>query len=41
MQLAAQQSEEIGRLKDELVRELQDGLEAAHQAELLQTQVPF
>uniref|UniRef100_A0A671KT57 Pericentrin-like n=1 Tax=Sinocyclocheilus anshuiensis TaxID=1608454 RepID=A0A671KT57_9TELE len=37
-QLAAQHSEEIGRLKDELSRELQDGLEAAHQAELLQTQ---
>ncbi|XP_051985694.1 pericentrin [Xyrauchen texanus] len=37
-QLGAQQSEEIGRLKDELSRELRDGLEAAHQAELLQTQ---
>uniref|UniRef100_A0A9J7XTJ4 Pericentrin n=1 Tax=Cyprinus carpio carpio TaxID=630221 RepID=A0A9J7XTJ4_CYPCA len=37
-QLAAQHSEEIGRLNDELSRELQDGLEAAHQAELLQTQ---
>ncbi|XP_059427488.1 pericentrin isoform X2 [Carassius carassius] len=37
-QLAAQHSEEIGRLNDELPRELQDGLEAAHQAELLQTQ---
>ncbi|XP_042613812.1 A-kinase anchor protein 9-like isoform X2 [Cyprinus carpio] len=37
-QLAAQHSEEICRLKDELSRELQDGLEAAHQAELLQTQ---
>ncbi|KAK7154978.1 hypothetical protein R3I93_009814 [Phoxinus phoxinus] len=37
-QLAAQQSEEIGRFEDELVRDLQDGLEAAHQAELLQTQ---
>ncbi|XP_077055534.1 pericentrin isoform X6 [Siphateles boraxobius] len=37
-QLAAQQSEEIVRLKDELVSDLQDGLEAAHQAELLQTQ---
>ncbi|XP_058634114.1 pericentrin isoform X4 [Onychostoma macrolepis] len=37
-QMAAQHSEEIGRLKDELSRELQDGLEAAHQAELLQTQ---
>lgn len=37
--MAAQHSEEIDRLKDELSRELQDGLEAAHQAELLQTQV--
>ncbi|XP_026069961.1 pericentrin isoform X2 [Carassius auratus] len=37
-QLAAQHSEEICRLKDELSRELQDGLEAAHQAEMLQTQ---
>uniref|UniRef100_A0A672NN85 Pericentrin-like n=1 Tax=Sinocyclocheilus grahami TaxID=75366 RepID=A0A672NN85_SINGR len=37
-QLAAQHSEEICILKDELSRELQDGLEAAHQAELLQTQ---
>ncbi|CAM4621314.1 unnamed protein product [Leuciscus chuanchicus] len=37
-QLAAQQSEEIARFKDELVRDLQDGLEAAHQAELHQTQ---
>ncbi|XP_043097699.1 pericentrin isoform X2 [Puntigrus tetrazona] len=37
-ELADQHSEEIGRLKDELSRELQDGLEAAHQAELLQTQ---
>ncbi|XP_051568974.1 pericentrin-like [Myxocyprinus asiaticus] len=37
-QLAAKQSEEISRLKDELSRELRDGLEAAHQAELLQTQ---
>ncbi|XP_056122998.1 pericentrin isoform X2 [Rhinichthys klamathensis goyatoka] len=37
-QLAAQQSEEIARLKDELVSDLQEGLEAAHQAELLQTQ---
>ncbi|XP_059416733.1 pericentrin-like [Carassius carassius] len=38
MQLAAQHSEEICRLKDELSRELQDGLETAHQAEMLQTQ---
>ncbi|XP_055068411.2 pericentrin isoform X2 [Misgurnus anguillicaudatus] len=37
-QLADQQSEEIERLKDEISRELRDGLEAAHQAELLQTQ---
>ncbi|KAG1942369.1 pericentrin [Pimephales promelas] len=37
-QLAAQQSEEIARIKDELVRDLQEGLETAHQAELLQTQ---
>ncbi|XP_051562982.1 pericentrin isoform X2 [Myxocyprinus asiaticus] len=37
-QLGAQQSEEIGRLKDEFSRELRDGLEAAHQAELLQIQ---
>ncbi|KAK2888943.1 hypothetical protein Q8A67_014318 [Cirrhinus molitorella] len=36
-QLAAQHSEEISRLKDELSRELQDGLETAHQTELHQT----
>ncbi|XP_056315576.1 pericentrin [Danio aesculapii] len=37
-QLAAQHHEEINRLKDEFSRDLQDGMEAAHQAELLHTQ---
>ncbi|XP_051997412.1 pericentrin-like [Xyrauchen texanus] len=37
-QLAAKQSEDISSLKDELSSELRDGLEAAHQSELLQAQ---
>lgn len=40
-QLAAQHCEEINRLKDEFSRDLQEGMEAAHQAELLHSQVPF
>lgn len=34
-----QQREEIEKLRDELLGELREELEAAHQAELLQTQV--
>ncbi|XP_073808702.1 pericentrin isoform X4 [Danio rerio] len=37
-QLAAQHSEEINRLKEEFSRDLQEGMEAAHQAELQHTQ---
>ncbi|KAL6455980.1 hypothetical protein MHYP_G00358310 [Metynnis hypsauchen] len=37
-QQAAQQREELNRLKAELMEELRDSMEAAHQAELLQTQ---
>lgn len=38
-ELTDQQREEMEKLRDELFRELREELEAAHQAELLQTQV--
>lgn len=38
-ELEAQQRDELERLKTELSEELQDSMEAAHQAELSQAQV--